>query len=359
MTLAPRLLRGPAAKLLALAILVGYCLLPFFASEFWLSVLDYAGIAAIGAIGLNLLTGFGGQVSLGHAAFLGAGAYTAARLGDDIGLALPLWLAGAALVGGLLGALIGPAALRLRGNYLAIVTLGLVFAAEHVYRNSEGLTGGNAGRAIEPPAALFVDFDQLDLIGYAATRNQGWFWLIWALVALATLLVANLARGRQGRALTALRDGELAAELSGVPIARTKVAAFALSSALAAVGGALLGSYQAFVSPSDWSLLLSVQYVAIIIVGGLGTVYGPVLGALFVGSMPRVIEEYGDAIPGVASGSAGDGVITIFALNQILFGLLIIGFLIVEPRGLTALGRRVGSRIKRLAAGPRARTEEV
>jgi branched-chain amino acid transport system permease protein len=359
MTLAPRLLPGRAAKLAAFAILAAYCMLPFFTSEFWLSVLDYAGIAAIGAIGLNLLTGFAGQISLGHAAFLGAGAYTAAWVGDDVGLALPVWLAAAALAGGLLGALIGPAALRLRGNYLAIVTLGLVFAAEHVYRNWAGLTGGNAGRAIEPPTALLVDFDSLDLLGYGASRNQGWFWLIWALVALATLLVANLARGRQGRALKAVRDRDLAAELSGVPIARTKVAAFALSSALAAVGGALLGAYQAFVSPGDWSLVLSIQYVAIVIAGGLGTIYGPLLGALFVGSMPRVIEEYSDAIPGVASGSRGDGFITVFALNQVLFGLLIIGFLMLEPRGLAALGRRVGIRIKRLAASPRARTEGI
>ena len=358
MTGVPRLLPSRPARLAAIVAVAVYALLPFVTSEFWLSVLDYAGIAAIGAIGLNLLTGFAGQISLGHAAFLGAGAYTAAWLGEDLGLALALWLLGAALAGALLGALVGPAALRLRGNYLAIVTLGLVFVAEHVYRNWEGLSGGNAGRAIAPPAALGVDFNDLELLGWAASRNQGWFWLIWALVAVATLLVANLARGRQGRALKAVRDRELAAELSGVPVARTKLAAFVLSSAFAAVAGALLGAYQAYVLPSDWSLLLSIQYVAIVIVGGLGTVYGPVLGALFVGAMPRVIEEYGDAIPGVVTSTAGDGVITVFALNQVLFGVLIVGFLLVEPRGLAALGRRVGYRVQRLAAGQRTATEE-
>lgn len=359
MTAAPRLLPGRGAKLLAGALLGAYALAPFVTSEFWLSVLDYAGIAAIGAVGLNLLTGFAGQVSLGHAAFLGAGAYAAAWLGEGLGLPLPLWLAGAALAGALLGALVGPAALRLRGDTLAIVTLALVFVAEHVFRNWDGLTGGDAGRTIDPPAALGLDFDDLDLLGYATSRNQSWFWLIWALVALATLVAANLARGRQGRALKAVRDHELAAELAGVPVARTKVAVFALSSALAATAGALLGAYQAFVSPSDWSLLLSVQYVAIVIAGGLGTIYGPVLGALFVGSMPRVIEQYSDAIPGVATSSADDGLVTVFALNQVLFGLLIIGFLVVEPRGLVALARRAGHRItKRRAAGLRARTGE-
>lgn len=358
MTATPRLLPGRGAKLLALALLAAYLALPFVTSEFWLSVLDYAGIAAIGAIGLNLLTGFAGQVSLGHAAFLGAGAYTAAWLGQDLGLPLPLWLAGAALAGALLGAMIGPAALRLRGNYLVVVTLALVFVAEHVFRNWEGLTGGNAGRAIAPPAALGLDFDDLDLLGYATTRNQSWFWLIWALVALATLVAANLARGRQGRALKAIRDRDLAAELSGIHVARTKIAVFALSSALAAGGGALLGAYQAFASPGEWSLLLSVQYVAIVIAGGLGTVYGPVLGALFVGSLPRVIEEYSAAIPGVASGSEGGGIITVFALNQVLFGLLIVGFLILEPRGLAALGRRAGTWMTRRAMGSRASTGE-
>ncbi len=126
---------------------------------------------------------------------------------------------------------------------------------------------------------------------------------------------------------------------------------FAVSSGLAALAGALLGAYQEFVSPSEWNLVLSIQYIAIVIVGGLGSVYGPVLGALFVGSMPRIIEEYSNSIPGVSSGAGDDGIITVFALNQLLFGLLIIGFLIAEPRGLTALARRIAARVNRSRPG--------
>lgn len=350
----PRLLRTPVSRVWALALVAAYLLAPFLLSDFWLSVLAYAGIAAIGAFGLNLLTGFAGQVSLGHAAFIGVGAYVAGWLGADERLPLPVWLLGAAVVGGLLGAVIGPFALRLRGQYLVVVTLGIVFLAEHVFRNWEDLTGGNAGRAIDPPATLGFDFNEFAIGTFDASRSESWFWLIWALVALVALIAANIARSRAGRALQAIRDRDLAAELTGVDIARTKVAVFALSSALAAVAGALLGAYQEYVSPSEWNLVLSIQYIAIIIVGGLGSVYGPVLGALFVGSLPRVIEEYSDKIPGVASGAGDDGIITVFALNQLLFGILIIGFLIAEPRGLTALFRRIALRVNQRSSASRS-----
>ncbi len=345
--LPPRLLRTTTARWWALALVGAYVVMPLALSDFWLSVLAYAGIAAVGAFGLNLLTGYAGQVSLGHAAFIGVGAYVAGWLGADNNVPLPLWLLGAALAGAILGAIIGPFALRLRGDYLVVVTLGLVFLGEHVFRNWRGLTGGSNGRAIDPPASLGVDFNDFTLGGFTGTRSQSWFWLIWAIVALVAILAANLARSRPGRALQAIRDRDIAAELTGVDLARTKVAVFALSSALAALAGALLGAYQEYVSPSDWNLVLSIQYIAIIIVGGLGSVYGPILGALFVGSMPRIIEEYSDSIPGVAASAGDDGFITVFALNQVLFGLLIIGFLILEPRGLTALAARVRARINR------------
>jgi branched-chain amino acid transport system permease protein len=340
----PRLLRSRLARGWAVLLLVAYVVAPLVLSDFWLSVLAYAGIGAIGAFGLNLLTGYAGQVSLGHAAFIGVGAYVAGWLGADNDLPLPVWLAGATLIGAVLGAIIGPFALRLRGQYLVVVTLGLVFLAEHVFRNWRGLTGGNNGRAIDPPASLGVDFNDFSLGGFNGTRAQSWFWLIWAIVAVVALIAANLARSRAGRALQAIRDRDLAAELTGVDLARTKVAVFAVSSGLAALAGALFGAYLQYVSPSQWDLVLSIQYIAIIIVGGLGSVYGPVLGAIFVGSLPRIIEEYSDSIPGVAANSGDDGFITVFALNQMLFGLLIIGFLVIEPRGLTALAARLRAR---------------
>lgn len=338
------LLRSRPARFAAFAFLGLYLLAPYMLDDFWLSVLDYAGIAAIGALGLNLLTGYAGQVSLGHAAFVGIGAYCAGYFGTDLGLPLPVWLVMAAIIGGLFGALIGPVALRLRGLYLVIITLGLVFVAEHVFRSWDELTGAPTGRSTEAPASIgIVDFNDFQIFGESFTREQSWFWLIWALVGLGALLAKNLARTRPGRAMQAIRDRDVAAEVIGVSLTRYKVGAFVVSSAFAGVAGALFAVYQQFVGPTEWTLFLSIQYLAIIIVGGLGSVMGAIVGALFIGSMPRIVEEFSDSIPLVSE--TGDG-LSVFALNQILFGLLIVFFLLLEPRGLTALWLRVKAYFK-------------
>jgi branched-chain amino acid transport system permease protein len=343
-----RLFRSRAAKgWLAVLVLV-WALFPIvFDDPFWLSVLVYAGIAAIGAIGLNLLTGFTGQVSLGHAFFIGTGAYVAAAIGGELELPLVVWLPAAALAGALVGAIIGPFALRLRGNYLAIVTLGLVFFGEYLFRNLDGITGGNSGTSVLSPVSLgFLDLQNPELLGTTYEPNQAWFWFSWALVALVALLAKNVVRTRPGRAMQAVRDRDVAAEVVGVSLARYKVGAFALSSALAALAGGLYGAYQQFVSPDEWSLFLSIQYIAIIIVGGIGTIFGSVLGALFLGGLPALIEEYSDSLPGVTTGSGDDGFISVFSLNQAIFGLLIVLFLVFEPRGLAAIWLRIKAYFK-------------
>lgn len=337
-----RLFRSRWAQAGLVALVLLWAFTPFFlADDFWLSVLDYAGIAAIGALGLNLLTGYAGQVSLGHAAFIGLGAYTTGYLGSELELPMVVWLPGAALMGALVGAVIGPFALRLRGNYLAIVTLGLVFLADYVFRNLRDITGGNSGRSVDAPAEVGpVDFGDLSFAGESFSLNQGYFWLIWGLVALVALLSKNITRTRPGRALQAVRDRDVAAEVIGVSLGRTKVWAFAISSALAGLAGALLGSYQQFVSPDEFTLFLSIQYIAIVIVGGVGTIFGPILGALFLGGLPGIIERYSDSLPGVATSAGDDGFISVFSLNQAIFGALIVGFLVFEPRGLAALWLR-------------------
>ncbi len=341
-----KLFRTPWAKLGLVLMLATWLLLPFFyANDFWLSVLNYAGIAAIGAIGLNILTGYTGQVSLGHAFFLGVGAYAAAQLGGELGLPLWLWLPLAALLGAALGALIGPFALRLRGNYLAIVTLGLVFVGEHLFRNLESVTGGNSGTSVDTPLTLGpLDFN--GLFGEVYSFNQSMFWLIWGLVLLTALIAKNVVRTRPGRAIQAIRDRDVAAEVIGVRLGRYQVGAFALSSALAAAAGALFGAYQQFVAPEQWSLFLSIQYIAIIIVGGVGTIFGSILGALFLGGLPAIIERYSESLPGVSTGAGDDGLISVFALNQAVFGLLIVLFLVFEPRGLAAIWLRVKAYFK-------------
>lgn len=337
-----RLFRTRWAKAGLAAMLVLWLATPMFlADEFWLSILNYAGIAAIGAIGLNVLTGYTGQVSLGHAFFIGAGAYTAGQVGGELGLPLPAWLAAAGVIGAAVGALVGPFALRLRGNYLAIVTLGLVFVGEHLFRNLEDVTGGNSGASVTAEVTLGpLDFASMSVLGDQYTLNQSWFWLIWGLVLLFALLAKNIVRTRPGRALQAVRDRDIAAEVVGVEPGRYKLGAFALSSGLAAIGGALFGAYQQFVSPDEFNLFLSIQYIAIIIVGGVGTIFGSVLGALFLGGLPAVIEQYSDSIPGVATSASDDGFISVFSLNQAVFGLLIVLFLVFEPRGLAAMWLR-------------------
>jgi branched-chain amino acid transport system permease protein len=343
-----RLFGTPTARVGLVVMLLVLVMLPMvIQDDFWLSVLIYVGITAVGAIGLNLLTGYCGQISLGHSFFIGAGAYITGWLGGDLGLPLVLWLPLAAVTGGLLGAVVGPFALRLRGHYLAIVTLGLVFIGEHLWRNLKGLTGGNSGTSVNAGISLGpVDFNRLTLAGEVYSRNQGFFWLVWALVAVIALLAKNLVRTRPGRALQAVRDRDQAAEVIGVRAGRYKIGAFVVSSAIASVAGALFGAYQQFVSPDEWNLLLSIQYIAIVIVGGLGTVFGSILGAIFVGALPALIDRFADAIPGVQTSVGGEGFISVFALNQAIFGILIVLFLVFEPRGLAGIWLRIKAYFK-------------
>ncbi|HEV3002727.1 MAG TPA: branched-chain amino acid ABC transporter permease [Solirubrobacteraceae bacterium] len=343
-----RLFRSRAAKVALAGMVALWLLVPQVVDDdFWLSILNYAGIAAIGAIGLNLLTGYTGQVSLGHAFFLGCGAYAAAQVGAELDLPFPVWLVAAGALGAALGAAIGPFALRLRGNYLAIVTLGLVFLGEHLFRNMREVTGGNSGTSVAAPTHVGVfDVQDAEVLGTSWSPNQAWFWVIWALVALVALLARNIVRTRPGRAMQAVRDRDVAAEVVGVQLGRYKVAAFALSSALAAMAGALYGAYQQFVSPDQWSLFVSIQYIAIIIVGGVGTIFGSVLGALFLGGLPALIERYSESIPLVKSTATDSGIISVFSFNQAVFGVLIVLFLVFEPRGLAAMWLRVKAYFK-------------
>ena len=321
-------------------------LAPLGLSNFQSTVLNYAGIAAIAALGLNLLTGFTGQVSLGHAFFLGTGSYVAAYFGGHRHWPFLAILAAAAAGGALIGGVIGPFALRLRGNYLAIITVGLIFLGQHVFENWTSVTGGLNGTSVAaPPKIGPVDFSQLDVFGHRFGRNQGFLYIVWPLVALVALTSKNLVRSRTGRAMQAVRDRDIAAEAIGIRLSRYKVLAFVVSSSLAALGGALFGTYQQFVAPGDFGLSVSLQYVAMIVVGGVGTTFGPILGALFVTAVPRLIEQFSGSIPGVANSPGARG-ITVFSLNQAIFGVLIIAFLVIEPRGLAALWMRTKTYFK-------------
>jgi branched-chain amino acid transport system permease protein len=183
----------------------------------------------------------------------------------------------------------------------------------------------------------------MELGGFTYSRNQSFFLLVWPLVALCALLAKNIVRTRPGRAMQAVRDRDVAAEVIGVSLARYKIGAFVISSALASLAGALFGAYQQFVTPENsFNLDVSILYIAIIIVGGVGTIFGSILGAVFVGAVPEVVAKFSDKIPLVSSSAGGSGFhFTVFQLNRMIFGMLIVLFLVVEPLGLAAVWLRI------------------
>ncbi|GAA4706888.1 branched-chain amino acid ABC transporter permease [Phytohabitans rumicis] len=324
------------AALLALA-----AVLPFLLTDDILQLLAVCCVAAIGAIGLGLVTGYAGQISLGHAFFLAIGAYTGAAISGDpdgraIGLGvtnLLVWLPAAGLVAAAAGVLVAPLATRLRGLYLAIVTLGLVFIGQHIFNEWSALTGGvGVGR---PAATLEVFGYQLAVTDAYATKDQKLFWLMLLLLLIFALAARNLARSKVGRAFTAIRDRDIAAGVIGVNLARYKTIAFAVSSFYAGCAGALLYTVSGFFDPSSFSLLLSVQYIAMVLIGGAGTISGAIAGAFFITLLPRLTRELQAWVPFIST--QPNEVPNVFQVETILYGALIIVFLIFEPRGLFGL----------------------
>jgi branched-chain amino acid transport system permease protein len=348
-------------------------LLGFLGGAAWHLVLAQVLVFAIGALGLNILTGLAGQVSLGHAFFLGVGAYAGVVLGGKgsstlwgLGLPIWIWLPGAGLAAALVGVAVSPIAVRLRGLYLAIVTLGLVFLGDHLFRNLEFICGA-AGIGREWPKLQVKLWKEgtplLDLahdgrwLGVNVSGTQKQVLFLIPLVVVAALAAKNLSRTRIGRALQAIRDRDIAAEIMGVAEARHKLIAFAISSFYAGVAGALLASIIGTLNPEYWSLALSVEFIAILLIGGAGTVSGTLMGATFVVASSRFIEDFTRLLTRTAEGGGplhgladlivargndfglislqptGRG-LSVFQFNQLFYGLLIVLFLRFEPLGL-------------------------
>jgi branched-chain amino acid transport system permease protein len=336
------------SRRLALLAFGGFAVvLPFGLSASNLTTATFVVIAAIGATGLNVLVGYGGQISLGHAFFLAAGAYTGAVLGGDHGVSAALWLPAAGVVAAALGLLVGPMALRLRGLYLAIVTLGIVFIGQHVLLNSSGISGGPQGRTFPPVVIGPFDFSPgqtLQLGGLTIDRSGLYYYLALVILAAATAFAWSLRRTRSGRAMLAVRERETAASVMGIDIGRTKVAAFVVSSALAGVSGALYASFLSFAQPTQWNLTMSIQFIAAIIVGGMGSTAGPVLGSAVVFALPSVLKS----LPFVPE--EGTGGVSVGDLTSICYGVLIVAFLVLEPRGLVGIADRLRSLRRRSSA---------
>lgn len=362
--------------------------LGFLSDNDWLKILSRVAIYAIGALGLHLLSGLAGQVSLGQAFFVGIGAYTAAILGGEVGestwgLGLPIWiwLPAAGVVAALIGALIAPTAVRVRGIYLAIVTLGLVFLGEWIFRSVVFITGGaQAGRKF-PRFELRLWKEETPIVDF--TSDGTWFGiemtgeaksylLLLVLVVMAVLIAKNIQRTRVGRAFMSIRDRDIAAEVMGVADARYKLMAFALSSAFAGVTGALLGAFIGRLIPEGFALFMSIQFVAILLIGGIGTVTGTLLGAAFVIILPRLVQDLTGLLastvdsgsgflasaigvfvstgiddPGIVSTLPGTSPgLNVAQFNVVLYGLLLIGFLIFEPLGLYGIWIRIRNYFK-------------
>lgn len=358
----------------------------------WLRVLDEVFIFGIAAIGLNILTGVAGQVSLGHSFFMGVGAYTGAVMGavgtDSVwGWDLPiwLWLPASGVVAALVGIIVSPVAVKLRGLYLAIVTLGLVFIGIHMSNTSWGkhLAGDpGLGRKFptfdiqlwrEDPPLINIDNDSTWFGFLDVTDNQKRYWFLLVLFLVAAVVAKNIMRTRTGRALQAIRDRDIAAEVMGVPEFKYKLIAFATSSFFAGIAGALFASAAGKLPAAQFNLVLAVEFVAILLIGGVGTLSGTIMGTFFVVMLPRYIEE---GTEWLAEKVDGDGFgakvadliistepsdhgpvsaaiqspgypLSIFDWNLVLYGALIIFFLIFEPLGLFGIWIKIRNYWKR------------
>ena len=302
---------------------------PYFAGTYWLDVLNRIGIAIIGAIGLNILIGFTGQISIGHAAFLAVGAYGTAILGTKAGL--PFWLPIplAAVLTSLFGLVFGVPSLRLKGLYLAIATLAAHFITTYGVIHWESMTNGVLGFNVTPPKVF----------GLAIDSDERVFYLIYALVVPAVFFAKNLFRTRVGRAFIAVRDRDVAASVIGVSLYRYKLLAFVISSFYAGVAGGLMAYHSRIVFPDAFSLLVAIDYLAMIIIGGMGSILGSIYGAVFMTLLPEVLKLSATSLTGVYPNAFG----LIASARDIVFGLAIIFFLMYEPAGLARIWERLRS----------------
>lgn len=315
-------------------------LYPFLASDEWLTVGNLALVGVVGSVSLMILTGFAGQVSLGHAAFMALGAYTTAVLGNRLHLPAFVLLPLAGAVAAAVGLAVGVFALRLEGLYLAIVTLGLIFLVNHALLSFPEYTQGLTGIAV-PFHTWFGGEDAssihepVTLLGLTFTFERKLYLAFLALAALVTYLAKNLQRSATGRALMAVRDRDLAAAALGVSPARVKLLAFGVSSFLAGVAGGMFALQQQYITVDPpFNLHLSVQYIAMIVLGGLGSIFGAVTGALAFTMLQPLLEEVGALIPFLSG-------LTRAQQATVLFSLLVLLVLAFEPLGITGVWLRV------------------
>jgi len=300
--------------------LLGVALLaaPLWASDYVMTQLHFIFIYSIVGFGLMMLTGYTGQISLGHAAFLAVGAYTEALM-QNAGVPFVVSITCAALFSGAVGIIVGLPALRLKGIYLAIATLAFNVIVEEIIARWHSLTGGNEGMSVKSLV------QNVQVLGYEVQADSQFYYLCLALTVICCLACINLLRSPTGRAFVAIRDSEISASCMGVNLAKYKTMSFAISAALTGIGGALYAHKVAFISPEQFTLFASIELITIVILGGIGFLHGAVLGSVFIIVLPQLISIAKDWLP---EGLAPTG------LQAIVFGLVLILFIIFEPLGL-------------------------
>ncbi len=316
----------PASRAFAIAAVLLLCLAPLkiggveLLSAYQLNMLIQIGYYGIAALGLNILVGFTGQISLGHAAFFGFGAFASAWLNNSVGVPVFWSIPLAGMLTTFVGMLFGLPAARIKGLYLAIATFAAQFILEDFFSRADWFTGGSAGTIAQP----------FSVFGYEISGDRHYFYVVLAYLVVLYLAGANLLRTRDGRAFVAVRDHYLSAEIMGIGLTRYRVLSFGISAFYAGVGGALFGHYLSFVSAESFTILLSIQFLGMIIIGGLGSVMGTLMGTAFMVLLPEVVQALaqsaGSVFPALTDGIA--------FLKEGAIGLAIVLFLIFEPDGL-------------------------
>ena len=324
----------PIAKWTVAALaLIFVVIIPLAVHEYYLSILNLIFIAIVGALGLNILVGYTGQISIGHGAFMSVGAYTAANLAVRLGLPVWLTLPLGGMMAALIGVVVGMPSLRIKGLYLAIATLAGQLIIEWTINHVPAISGG-AQASIEVPRP--------DLFGLVLNTQFRLYFFLLFFAVLAIIATLNLVRSRIGRAFVAVRDQDIAAEIIGIDIYRYKLLAFAISSFYAGVCGVLYTYYFGIANYEAFQIGVSIDYLAMIIIGGLGSVLGTIFGAIFVTMLPIVLRLAMEPLGGLFF-NAGELSSVIASTRLVLFGCLIIFFLIVEPEGLNRLWRNIRS----------------
>ncbi|PPQ43475.1 branched-chain amino acid ABC transporter permease [Rhodopseudomonas palustris] len=307
------------------------CFAPLVLSGYWLSILIQIGIFGIAALGLNILVGFTGQISIGHAAFFLLGAYTSAYLNNHFPIPVFFAIPLAGLVTALVGLVFGVPAARLKGLYLVIATLAAQYILIDFFSRAEWFSGGSVP-AMANPFSLF---------GYVLQGDKQYFYVVLAYLLVSYILVTNLMRTRDGRALVAVRDHYLSAEIMGINLTKYRTLSFALAAFFAGIAGALYAHYQLVVSNEGFGIERSILFLAMIIIGGIGSISGTLMGTAFVVLLPETMEWLSSGLKGSAIDRALELNNNLTFLREIAIGLIIILFLVFEPDGLAHRWRQI------------------